>query len=61
MSLDIREKAESEIMRLKARTGFSPSTLLAFTGMPERTWREWQVRRGVETKSTKKTSHAVII
>jgi hypothetical protein len=50
MNLEIRKKAEDEIMRLKARTELPLPTLLAFAGIPEKTWREWQVRRGVETK-----------
>jgi hypothetical protein len=50
MSLETREKAEREIMRLKAKTGIPLSVLLGFAGIPERTWREWQERRGVETR-----------
>jgi transposase InsO family protein len=50
MSLEIRGKAEREIMRLKAKTGLSLPVLLGFAGIPERTWREWQERKGVETR-----------
>jgi transposase InsO family protein len=50
MSLEVREKAESEIRRLKARTELPLKTLLAFAGIPERTWREWRERSGTETK-----------
>ncbi|MDR2784223.1 MAG: hypothetical protein LBB48_10400 [Treponema sp.] len=49
MSLEIREKAEREIMRLKAKTGLPLSALLGFAGIPERTWRKWQERSGLET------------
>jgi hypothetical protein len=50
MSLEIREKAEGEIMRLKGKTELSLPLLLGFAGIPERTWREWQERRGVQTR-----------
>jgi hypothetical protein len=50
MSLETREKADREITRLKAKTGLPLSLLLGFAGIPERTWREWQERRGVATK-----------
>ncbi|MDR0662666.1 MAG: transposase family protein, partial [Spirochaetaceae bacterium] len=50
MSLEIREKAEGEILRLKTMTELPLPMLLAFAGIPERTWREWQGRRGLETK-----------
>ncbi|MDR1419697.1 MAG: hypothetical protein LBI86_04940 [Treponema sp.] len=50
MSLETRRKAEGEIMRLKAGTELPLPTLLAFAWIPERTWREWQGRRGAETK-----------
>jgi hypothetical protein len=50
MSLKIRERAEHEITRLIARTELPLKTLLAFAGIPERTWREWQERSGTETK-----------
>jgi hypothetical protein len=50
VSLETREKAESEITRLKVKTGLSLPVLLGFAGIPERTWREWQERRGVETR-----------
>jgi len=50
MSLLIREKAEGEILRLGVMTGISLPILLSYAGIPERTWREWQGRRGVETR-----------
>jgi transposase InsO family protein len=50
MSLEVREKAEREIMRLHTRTELSLPVLLSFAGIPERTFREWQGRRGHETK-----------
>lgn len=50
MSLTIREKAEEEILRLRARTELPLPTLLSFAGIPWRTWREWRERHGVETK-----------
>jgi hypothetical protein len=37
-------------LRLKAKTGLSLSVLLGFAGIPERTWREWQERKGLETR-----------
>jgi hypothetical protein len=50
MSLEIRERAEHEITRLEAKTGLALPVLLGFAGIPERTWREWQERSGVETR-----------
>jgi hypothetical protein len=50
MSLEIRERAEGEILRLRTMTEIPLPTLLAFAGIPERTWREWQDRRGLETR-----------
>ena len=50
MSLEVRQIAEREIMRCKAKTGLPLETLLKYAGISERTWREWQERRGVETK-----------
>jgi len=37
-------------MRFKAKTGLPLEILLAFAGIPQRTWREWQERRDIETK-----------
>jgi transposase InsO family protein len=50
MSLEVRQSAEREILRYKAKTGISLTILLRYAGIPQRTWREWQERRGVETK-----------
>ena len=50
MSLEIRKKAEGEILRLRDMTEIPLPTLLAFAGIPERTWREWQERRDLETR-----------
>ena len=50
MSLEIRQKAEREIMHYQAKTKLPLETLLRYAGIPERTWREWTERRGVETK-----------
>lgn len=50
MSLEIREKAEGEVLRLLAMTELPLPTLLAFAGIPERTWREWRERRGLQTR-----------
>jgi hypothetical protein len=60
MSLQARQIAEREIARFKAKTELSLQILLLFAGIPQRTWREWQGRRGVETKhnnNTPKTHH----
>jgi len=50
MSLKIRQIAEREITRIKAKTGLSVATLLRYAGISQRTWREWQERRDEETK-----------
>jgi transposase InsO family protein len=50
MSLEVRQKAEGEIERLKAKTGLPLHTLLGYAGIPLRTWREWAGRRGIETR-----------
>jgi transposase InsO family protein len=50
MSLEIRQRAEREIQRLKEMTGLSLEILLRYAGISQRTWREWSHRRGVETK-----------
>jgi len=50
MSLAVRIIAEKEIQRLKVKTELPLETLLKFAGIPERTWREWQQRRDIETK-----------
>ena len=55
MSLEIRETAEREIMRLHAKTMISIKILLQYAGIPWRTWWEWQERRGVETKHNNNT------
>jgi hypothetical protein len=50
MGLEIREKAGSEITRLKGETGLPLPLLPGFAGIPERTWREWEERRDVQTR-----------
>jgi transposase InsO family protein len=55
MSLEVRETAEREILRLKAMTELPLETLLQYSGIPERTWREWRERKGIETKHNNNT------
>jgi transposase InsO family protein len=55
MSLAIRQVAEQEIQYFKAKTGLSLKTLLKFAFISQRTWREWQERKGVETKHNNNT------
>jgi transposase InsO family protein len=50
MSLEQRTIIEKEILRYKTMTGLSFAFLLMYAGISQRTWREWQHRRGVETK-----------
>jgi transposase InsO family protein len=50
MSLQIRQAAEREIKHLENKTGLPMERLLKYAGIPQRTWREWQERRGIETK-----------
>ena len=50
MSLEERHAAEQEILRCKVQTGIPLQALLEYAGISERTWREWQERRGIETK-----------
>jgi len=50
MSLEVRQTAEKEILRIKIKTGLPLGTLLKHAGISQRTWREWARRRGVETK-----------
>jgi transposase InsO family protein len=50
MSLQVRTIVETEINRYKIMTGLALSFLLSHAGVSQRTWREWQHRRGVETK-----------
>jgi len=50
MSLETRQTAEKEILRLKIKTGLPLKTLLRYAGVSPRTWREWMRRRGIETK-----------
>jgi hypothetical protein len=50
MSLETREKAESEIERIRKLTGLPEMRLVKYAGISERTWREWRERKGVETK-----------
>jgi len=42
-------------MRFKAKTELPLKILLMFAGIPQRTWREWQERSGVETKHNNNT------
>jgi hypothetical protein len=50
MSLEIRQKAEREILHYQSKTRLSLETLLQYAGIPQRTWREWMQRRETETK-----------
>ena len=50
MSLEIRQIAEGEITRYKAKTGLPLKILLKYAGIPQRTWREWGERRCIETR-----------
>ena len=50
MSLEARQAAEREITRYEAKTGLPVKDLLQYAGIPQRTWREWQLRRGIQTK-----------
>jgi transposase InsO family protein len=50
MSLAVRQTAEREITRYRAKTGLPLQALLKYAGIPQRTWREWERRRGIETK-----------
>ena len=50
MGLEEREIAEKEITRLRNKTGIPLEALLRHAGIPQRTWREWARRRGIETK-----------
>jgi len=49
MSLEVRQLAEGEVLRLKALTELPLEVLLGYAGISERTWREWQTRREAET------------
>ena len=55
MSLKARQTAEREIMRLKTKTELPLGTLLYYAGISQRTWREWQQRKGMETKHNNNT------
>ena len=55
MSLELRQTAEQEIMRLHTKTRIPIKMLLRYAGIPWRTWWEWQERRGVETKHNNNT------
>ena len=50
MSLQARQIAEREIMRLKTKTGLPLKTILEYAGISQRTWNEWQQRQDTETK-----------
>ena len=50
MSLEVRQTAAREILRIKTKTGLPLETLLKHAGISGRTWREWAQRRGMETK-----------
>jgi len=50
MSLEARQLAEREILRLKDKTALPLKTLLGYAGIPQRTWREWAGRRGRKTR-----------
>jgi len=49
MSLETRQRAEKEILRIKARTGLPLKTLLIYSGISQRTWSEWMQRRNIQT------------
>jgi len=55
MSLEVRQIADREIMRLHVRTKIAVKVLLQYAGIPKRTWCEWQERRGIETKHNNNT------
>jgi len=50
MSLEVRQKAEREILRYQSKTALPLETLLKYAGISQRTWREWAQRRDIETK-----------
>ena len=50
MSLETRQRAEKEILRIKSKTGLPLKILLKYAGISHRTWSEWKTRRDVETK-----------
>jgi transposase InsO family protein len=50
MSLEARQLAEREILRLKDKTALPLKTLLRYASISQRTWREWAVRRDQETR-----------
>ena len=50
MSLETRQIAEKAITHYKSRTGLPLGTLLKYAGISRRTWNEWMLRRGVETR-----------
>ena len=50
MSLEVRQRAEKEIQHYRTKTGLPLETLLGYAGIPQRTWREWERRRDVQTK-----------
>jgi transposase InsO family protein len=49
MSLEQRERAETEVRRLEKLTALPLAALLKYAGISERTWREWKGRQGAET------------
>ncbi len=55
MSLEERTRAEQAIVCLKKKTGLPLERLLRYAGISNRTWREWQERRGEETKHNNNT------
>ena len=50
MSLKKRQIIEREILCLKTKTELPLETLLRYAGISQRTWREWQERKDIETK-----------
>jgi transposase InsO family protein len=50
VGLEVRERAEREVIRLKNKTGLPLKTILRYAGISQRTWRAWGERRGIETK-----------
>jgi transposase InsO family protein len=50
MSLETRQLAEKAITHYRSRTGLPLGVLLRYAGISQRTWNEWMLRRGIETK-----------
>jgi len=55
MSLEVRQIAEKEILRIKTKTELPLKTLLMYAGISNRTWREWSKRCDIPTKHNNNT------